>query len=122
VYTDANLAEVMGALAAESRVRILRLLQRKALACRAEAGCDLSAHCCHVTELAAALNVSLPTVSHHLRELRRAGLIRMVRRGRFREVTLAPAALLRLAATLQALATHGASTTEKPNGSSHDVA
>jgi ArsR family transcriptional regulator len=36
-----------------------------------------------VSEIAKQFGVSISTVSHHLKELRRAGLIRCVRRGRF---------------------------------------
>lgn len=103
---DAALAEALSALAGETRLRILRLLQQGAVRCR-KSRCDLSRHCCNVSELAEALGVSVPTASHHLRELRRAGLVRMQRRGRFVEASLDAEALARLAAVVDGFAAHG---------------
>lgn len=63
------------------RVRIVRQLQDKALRCHDPQNCDLSESCCDVGELARNLDISPPTVSYHLKELRVAGLITMQRRG-----------------------------------------
>ena len=79
---DQQAVELMAALGSPSRLRLLRLLQHKALRCCDPAGCDLSERCCTVSELAHGLGVSLATTSHHLKELRRAGVITMHRRGR----------------------------------------
>ncbi|HKI99354.1 MAG TPA: metalloregulator ArsR/SmtB family transcription factor [bacterium] len=109
---ESELAAVLAALAGETRLRILRLLQARALRCSDAAHCDFTEHCCTVSELADALGVTLPTVSHHLKELRRAGLIRMARRGRFVEVSLQAERLLELSAAFGALARHGATPTQ----------
>ena len=79
---DPQAIELMAALGSPSRLRLLRLLQRKALLCCDPAGCDLSQRCCTVSELADGLGISVATTSHHLKELRRAGVITMQRRGR----------------------------------------
>lgn len=110
--TDAALAEALAALAGETRLRMLRLLQQRALRCR-KSRCDLSAHCCNVSELAAALGLSVPTVSHHLRELRRAGLVHTERQGRFVNVSLNAATLAALAAVFGGFAQHGTAPTEE---------
>lgn len=60
-----------------------------------------------MSELAEALGLTLPNVSHHLRELRRAGLIRTERQGRFVNVALDERALRQLADTIAAFARHG---------------
>jgi ArsR family transcriptional regulator len=80
--TDPQAIELMAALGSPSRMRLLRLLHRKALRCCDPARCDLSERCCTVSELAEGLGISLATTSHHLKELRRAGVITMQRRGR----------------------------------------
>ncbi len=79
--TPERAAELFKALGNAHRVRIVRQLHDKALRCRAPEACDLSESCCDVGELAANLDVSLPTVSYHLKDLRAAGLVTMRRRG-----------------------------------------
>jgi DNA-binding transcriptional ArsR family regulator len=81
--TDGQFVDVLAALASEPRLKLLRLLHGKTLACGDPGRCDVSARCCNVSELAAGVGLSLATTSHHLKELRRAGLIRTERRGRF---------------------------------------
>jgi DNA-binding transcriptional ArsR family regulator len=80
--TDLQAIELMAALASAARMRLLRALHHKALRCSDPVGCDLSGRCCTVSELAEGLDMSLATASHHLKELRRAGLITVQRRGR----------------------------------------
>jgi DNA-binding transcriptional ArsR family regulator len=61
------------ALGDESRLRILRLLAERDL---------------YLTELATALDLSKPTVSHHLAQLRSAGLVTMTEQGNLTYYTL----------------------------------
>ena len=67
---------------------------------------------CHVfgTEKAAS------TLSHHLKELRRVGLVRMKRRGKNMLCSVAPEAVARLAAYLQGLPGGGEGLTAPPSG------
>jgi ArsR family transcriptional regulator, arsenate/arsenite/antimonite-responsive transcriptional repressor len=65
--TDLTLAAVFKALADPTRVAIIRQLARDGEVC----ACDLDA-CCAVAQ---------PTVSHHLKVLRGAGLVSYDRRG-----------------------------------------
>lgn len=95
--SDSELAEVFAALAAEPRLKLLRLMQHKTLRCQDPSRCDLSERCCNVSELAESLNLNLATISHHLKELRRAGLIRTERRGRFIFCSIRPEMMRRLA-------------------------
>jgi len=78
----AQSAEIFKALSSQHRVHIVRQLIEKTLQCDDPERCDLSARCCNVGELAAELTVSLPTLSYHLKELRRVGLITTQRAGR----------------------------------------
>ena len=79
----AELAQAFSSLSGETRIRLLQVLHDKILHCRDPKGCDLSQRCCNVTEVARRLGVTVPTVSYHLRELRRTDLITMQRRGRY---------------------------------------
>lgn len=97
---ERELAERFAALAVDTRLRLLELLRRKRLDCGDPATCDLSERCCSVGELARALGVSPSTVSHHLGELRRCGLVRTARRGRHVYCWPDGAAMRRLAAWL----------------------
>ena len=56
----------------------------------------LAAHECCVCDLTAAFELSQPTVSHHLRILRDAGLVSSERRGTWAFYRLAPDAVERL--------------------------
>jgi ArsR family transcriptional regulator len=63
------------ALANENRLEILLYLRRQSeMAAKGDPGCS-------VGEIAQQLKVGIPTVSHHLKELYRAGLIRCERQG-----------------------------------------
>jgi ArsR family transcriptional regulator len=66
----ARLAEWYGVLADPTRLRLLSLISAAAEAC---AACDL----------VEPLGVSQPTVSHHLKVLRQAGLVDSEKRGRW---------------------------------------
>jgi ArsR family transcriptional regulator, arsenate/arsenite/antimonite-responsive transcriptional repressor len=59
--------------------------------------------------LTAAFNLTQPTISHHLRVLREAGIIDSQRRGTWVYYRLLPGALQRLAAHLAAPASNGVS-------------
>lgn len=78
----ADLAQIFSALGGETRVQLLLLLQNKALSCSDPATCDLSERCCDVSELVEATGLAISTISYHLKELRRAGLIQTHRRGK----------------------------------------
>jgi ArsR family transcriptional regulator, zinc-responsive transcriptional repressor len=58
-----------------------------------------------VSGIAEELNLSQPLVSHHLKELRRALLVRVERRGLFVYYELADARILEILAALKDLAT-----------------
>jgi ArsR family transcriptional regulator len=79
-------ARVFKALGSEARLSMLAGL----LECCGEAGFELDSSCCtdscgdglNVGELCCGSGLAASTVSHHLRELREAGLIEVERRGR----------------------------------------
>lgn len=81
-----DLSQAFKALGHPQRLRIVRNLLARTLACcdqeRPE-DCSLDPASCNVGEVAAGLEVSAATVSHHLKELDRAGIIERVRDGRY---------------------------------------
>lgn len=91
--TDA-LARRLKALADPVRLRALAfLLEPDPACCRRDetvCACDLESH----------LGLSQPTVSHHMKQLVAAGLVRAERRGRWVHYELEPAAFAELRAAL----------------------
>ncbi len=73
-----KIADVMKALSNPSR---LQVLLRLVSCCPAKGNCKNDEVCACVGEIGQHLEISPSTVSHHLKELRNAGLILMERRG-----------------------------------------
>lgn len=72
-----KLANAFKALSHPNRLQIyLEIMERRSLNSRELAGCAL-------TDFINALNVGAPTVSHHIKELVNADLIRVERHGKF---------------------------------------
>ncbi|HKB29365.1 MAG TPA: metalloregulator ArsR/SmtB family transcription factor [Streptosporangiaceae bacterium] len=86
----AGLARAFKALADPVRLRLLSLIGAHA------GGRDATQGVC-VCELTGAFEVTAPTISHHLKVLREAGLIASERRGTWVYYWIVPAALERLA-------------------------
>lgn len=72
------LARIFGALANPHRLAIFERLRQAALRCRK--GEDGAMCVCHIAD---GIDLALSTVSHHLKELRDAGLIRCEKRGQW---------------------------------------
>ena len=94
-YPDKDIkafAEIFAALSNPNRLRIfLRLVAccRPGVRFSAES-CMETAGCACVGDLGQNLDIAASTVSHHIKELRRAGLIRTERRGQKIECWIAP--------------------------------
>lgn len=82
---DADLADAFKALSNPNRLALMKRLLEQSLSCsnaeRPE-DCEMDPTCCGFAELAEELDIGKATVSHHLKELRRAGLIERQREGR----------------------------------------
>lgn len=82
---DADLTDAFKALSNPNRLALMERLLERALSCsdaeRPE-DCEMDPTCCGFAELADRLDVGKATVSHHLKELRRAGLVERIREGR----------------------------------------
>ena len=82
---DTDLAEAFKALSNPNRLTLMKRLLEDALSCsnaeRPEE-CEMDPTCCGFAELADELDVGKATVSHHLKELRRAGLVERIQEGR----------------------------------------
>lgn len=93
-------SDAFRALGHPHRIAIVRELRKRALACceaeRAE-DCTLDPASCNVGTLAATIPCAPSTLSHHLKELERAGIIERVRDGRQLLCRLNEDGLVRLA-------------------------
>lgn len=76
----AQLVEIFKALANEHRLKIYSILTTRC-APGAECASEETFSCC-VGDLESQLNIAASTLSHHLKELHRAGLINMKRDGK----------------------------------------
>ncbi len=89
--SDEQMAAILKALSNRHR---LRIFMRLAECCGPEGVCatDAGMACC-VGELGEGLGVAPSTVSHHVKELRQAGLIKVTRHGKTVECRVVPEAL-----------------------------
>jgi DNA-binding transcriptional ArsR family regulator len=78
--TPDELSKIFKALSDPHRVAILQLLRK---ACGGECRIPAEGQGNTVTEIACCFELALSTVSHHLRELRNAGLVECVKRGQW---------------------------------------
>lgn len=79
-----TLSQAFKALGHPHRLAIVKRLIDRAIACDATdpSRCTFDPACCGFGEIVEELGVSKATVSHHLKELARAGLIERIRKGR----------------------------------------
>lgn len=74
-----DLLKAFKALSNKNRLEIFNLLRTEKFGCRLEECCSEHASC--VTDIARQFNLAQSTVSHHLKELYSANLIKMEKRG-----------------------------------------
>ena len=93
-----NIERYAAMFAALSNPHRLELFKRLASCCVHDRSCDSdSATCRCVGDLTEGLDIAPSTASHHLKELRQAGLIKTRRRGRLVECWIDPAVMKELA-------------------------
>ena len=76
-----DLVQIFKALSDESRLAIFQLIRERSGQCFQVSGDK--ADSCSVSEIAKPFNLALSTVSHHLKELKHAGLISCKRHGQW---------------------------------------
>lgn len=79
-----DLSTAFKALGHPHRLALVQRLLEEAIACETSLPdcCGLDSACCNFSSLVEELDVGKSTVSHHLKELHRAGLIERKRNGR----------------------------------------
>ena len=77
-----NTVKLLKALSNENRLAVFEYLRRQELLCD-----DLGKGCC-VGDIAQQFDLALSTVSHHLKELREAGLVKCEQRGQHTYCTI----------------------------------
>ena len=77
----ASLSRLFKALSDENRLRILLAIQRNDYRCRDAQGQCRNETC--IKELAGSLKITVPTVSHHVKQLINAGLVSARKEGRW---------------------------------------
>lgn len=97
-YQTDKLAEVFKALSNPHR---LALFQRLCSCCAPGTVCDTGDAAICVGDLGEGMDIAPSTLSHHLKELNRAGLVQMQRKGKNIECWVEPSALDELAAFFQ---------------------
>ena len=97
-----NNVELSEAFKALSNPNRLELFERLMSCCEPGTRCDAdkAVRFC-VGDLGEGLNIAPSTLSHHLKELNRAGLVQMERRGKNVDCWVEPEILLRLASFFQ---------------------
>jgi len=100
--TRAKRTAILKALADPRRFELLEQI--------AKAGCPMN---CSAAR--AALPISAATLSHHVKELEAAGLIRIEREGKFHLLSLQPGVLDAIAETLRSLSTAGCLSAARDN-------
>jgi len=102
---DDEIERLAAAFAALSNPQRLRMFIRLASTCCApEEGSESTEGCCSATEVGAGLELATSTASHHLKELRQAGLMHVERHGRRIDCWASQETLQRLASFLSAWA------------------
>jgi ArsR family transcriptional regulator len=97
-YRNADLEQYADIFKALSNPHRLNIFLRLASCCAPATTCDTDEVCECVGEVSKNLGIAASTVSHHIKELNRAGLIRLRRRGQNIECWVDPETLDRLAA------------------------
>ncbi|MBW2523808.1 MAG: winged helix-turn-helix transcriptional regulator [Deltaproteobacteria bacterium] len=87
VLSHDQLVQIFKALSDSNRLAIFRMLRG---GCAPGQGCDPEGPLARrtVSEIAERLEIGLPTVSHHLKELRRSGLVRTEKDGQRRRCSI----------------------------------
>jgi len=96
-YRTTDLEQYAGIFKALSSPHRLSIFMRLASCCAPGTSCDTNEMCECVGEVSRNLGIARSTVSHHIKELHRAGLIKLKRRGQNVECSVDPEALDTLA-------------------------
>lgn len=84
-----DIADLFKAFSDASRLKIIQLIYKGGLKCSLNKKGKCEDRTC-VKDLAKHLKIGLPTVSHHVKELARAGLIKTEKQGRWSYLQINP--------------------------------
>lgn len=87
-----KLSVIFKVLSDENRLRILTLVHRQKLKCPSEKEGQCEKRTC-INDLNKQLKISLPTVSHHVKELVNAGILTIKKEGRWSYLQTNPKSL-----------------------------
>jgi ArsR family transcriptional regulator len=107
-YRTKQIADLAQVFAALSNANRLQLLLRLIDSCAPGVSCgtDAELHAC-VGELSRGMGLAASTVSHHVKELKQAGLIRVQRNGQKTECSVDPKSIERLTEFFEGMTTNG---------------
>lgn len=99
----AEYARAFKALGSEQRLRVVRMLMDRRIECEAgpDVDCTEDPASCNVGEILDELEIQASTLTHHIKELERAGLIERARSGRYRYCRIREEKLAELADLLE---------------------
>lgn len=96
-------AKIFKALSNESRLEILRSLYREGISGTLEGGEECAEKCSCVGDIVERFKLAPSTISHHIKELAMAGLVKVERNGQFIRVFPNPEALKAISAFSESL-------------------
>ena len=96
----ATIANLFKAFSDENRIKILQLVGMRDLKCSLNKRGKCEDRAC-IKDLSKKLKIGLPTVSHHVKELARAGLIKTEKQGRWSYLQVNPKRFHELISFLQ---------------------
>jgi ArsR family transcriptional regulator, arsenate/arsenite/antimonite-responsive transcriptional repressor len=84
-----GIANLFKSLSDENRLKIIQMVRKGDLKCLLNKNCGCEDRTC-IKDLSKHLKIGLPTVSHHIKELTRSGIIKTEKKGRWSYLQINP--------------------------------